>query len=350
MVDHVERRPGLRLRGHREDAHDDEAEVRDGREGDQPLDVLLTDRQQRPVDDPDQRQHQDRRGEGPGGVREQVEAVAQHREGADLVDHRRDQHRHARGGLAHGVRQPGVQRPERGLHREGEHEAEEQRVLGDRREVQLAAGQRPGDGRQVEGAVAAGADALLGGDHVEPDHRGQHDQSAEQVVEQELDGRVGALLGVLALGAVAEAADEEVHRDEHGLEEHVEQEDVGGLEGEHHHRLDRQDQGEEALGPAAALEGAGVVGDRVGVVPGGQHHEGHQDRGEQDQHHRDAVDAQAVADAEVGDPRVRLGELVVRPAGGEADRDDDGQCQRRQRERQRDDLVEVASPGIGGGR
>src|ERR671932_129944 len=42
--------------------------------------------------------------------------------------------------------------------------------------------------------------------------------------------------GVLPARA-AERADEEVHRHEHGLEEDVEQKDVGGREDAHHHRL-----------------------------------------------------------------------------------------------------------------
>ena len=197
-------------------------------------------------------------GRGPlAGLREQLEAEAEHREGADLVDDRRDEHGDRGGGLLHGVGQPGVQRPQRRLHREGEEETEEQPAFGVRRHVERAA--RAGLGDLLEAEVP--------GDHIEADHRGQHDQTADQVVEQELHGRVrplrgGHLLAVL-VGTVPEAADEEVHRDEHGFEEDVEEKDVGGLEGEDHHRLDGQDQGEEALRrpPAAAprLQGVGVV-------------------------------------------------------------------------------------------
>jgi len=49
VVDHVERRPGHALRGESEDADRDEAEVRDGRVGEQPLEVALPDREQRAV-------------------------------------------------------------------------------------------------------------------------------------------------------------------------------------------------------------------------------------------------------------------------------------------------------------
>ena len=75
---------------------------------------------------------------------------------------------------------------------------------------------------------------------VQRDHRDQHQQAAEQAVEQELHRRVLPL-------ADAEAPDHEVHRDQHGLEEDVEQEDVGGREDADHHRLEHQHQREVGL-------------------------------------------------------------------------------------------------------
>ena len=44
VVDHVEHRAGAGLRGEREDADADEAEVRDRGVGHQPLEIVLTDR------------------------------------------------------------------------------------------------------------------------------------------------------------------------------------------------------------------------------------------------------------------------------------------------------------------
>ena len=58
VVDHVEHRAGGRLGGEREDAQRDEAEVRDRGVGHQPLHVALAHRQQRGVEDADDRQHQ----------------------------------------------------------------------------------------------------------------------------------------------------------------------------------------------------------------------------------------------------------------------------------------------------
>ena len=112
--------------------------------------------------------------------------------------------------------------------------------------------------------------------------RGEHEQPADQAVEQELDRRVRPLR------AAAEAADEEVHRDEHGLEEDVEQEDVGGGEDADHHRLEQQDQREVALDRGRSAPSASAS------CHAGEDHDGHEQRGHRDQHERDAVDADGV--------------------------------------------------------
>ena len=87
-----------------------------------------------------------------------------------------------------------------------------------------------------EGALAE----LAVAHHVQPDDGGQHDQPADQAVEEELHR------GVLPARA-AEAPDDEVHRDEHRLEEDVEEEDVGRGEDADHHRLEQQQPGEVGL-------------------------------------------------------------------------------------------------------
>ena len=83
-----------------------------------------------------------------------------------------------------------------------------------------------------------------------------------------------------------------------------------------------------------SLLGGLLVRWRVRVVPGGQDHHRHQHRGHGDQDQRDAVHAQRVVHAERRDPGVGLGELVVRPADLELDRDNDHHDERDQRERQ----------------
>ena len=62
--------------------------------------------------------------------------------------------------------------------------------------------------------------------------------------------------------APAEAADQEVHRDQDDLEEHVEQEDVGGQEQEQRAGLHRQHQGEEDAAVVLAAVAAGTVSRR----------------------------------------------------------------------------------------
>ena len=75
---------------------------------------------------------------------------------------------------------------------------------------------------------------------VQADHGGEHEQAADERVQEELHRRVLA-------ARAAEAADDEVHRHEHRLEEDVEQEDVGRGEDADHEELEQQDQPEEVL-------------------------------------------------------------------------------------------------------
>ena len=177
--------------------------------------------------------------------------------------------------------------------------------------------------------------------HVQRDDRDQHQQPAEQAVQQELDRRVLPL-------ADPEAADQEVHRDQHGLEEYVEQEHVGGGEDADHHRLEHQQQREVGLhpaprpGPRAGRQGAVGGGHRhavgrrwrVGVVPRRQHDHRHQHGGHPDQYQPDAVHADRVVHAELRDPLVGLGELELRAIGLEGHHHGDGQAQRDQAEHQ----------------
>jgi hypothetical protein len=148
---------------------------------------------------------------------------------------------------------------------------------------------------------------------LDADHRREHDQPAEQVVQQELHGRFRRRGGgdIGPGSPSSEAADQEVHRDEHGFEEHVEQQHVEGDQGDQHHRLDGQHQRDVGVGGALA---------RAGVVPAGDQQQRHQHRGQQHQHQRDAVQTQGVAGAESRYPPMGFDELIVRSAGAEADR------------------------------
>ena len=158
------------------------------------------------------------RGEPVRGLREQPEAVAQEAEGADLVEHADEQHGATDRRLGRGIWQPGVERPQRRLDGERDEEAEEQPALVVACQVQVLQ-------RGVEHRVAA--------DHVEADHGTEHEQPAEKAVQQELQRRVRR-------PRRARAADDEVHRDQHGFEEDVEQEDVGRREDADEQRLHRR--------------------------------------------------------------------------------------------------------------
>ena len=287
---------------------------------DQPQHVVLADGDQGAVDDRDQRQGDDERGGPLRRVGEQPEAVAQHRVGADLVEDADQQHAGAGRGLPGGVGQPGVHREQRRLDREREEEAREQPLL--RVGVDVDLGELAEQVRRVAGVRGHG---------VEADDRGQHDEATGQLEDQELDR------GLLPAHA-SEVADQEVARDERGLEEHVEQEDVGRHEHTQRGRLESQGPGEERLGVPL-----------VGVEPRGTDDDRHEHRGQQHQHQAQAVDAEGVVGAEDVDPLVGLGELEAAVSvvlGGHHAR----QHQRQQREAQSDLLRPrlVALVGHGG--
>ena len=127
---------------------------------------------------------------------------------------------------------------------------------------------------------------LLPGRDVQADQRGQHEQTAEQRVQEELHGRVRT-------AHATERPDEEVHRDEHDLEHHVEQEDVRGGEDAGHGGLQHEDQRQIAADGAPS---------RQFLLPRCADDDGHQDRDERDHHQRDAIQAQREVDAEARDP------------------------------------------------
>ncbi len=176
---------------------------------------------------------------------------------------------------------------------------------------------------------------------VQRDHGDEHQQPAEQAVQQELDRRVLAL-------ADAVTSDHEVHRDEHGLEEDVEQEDVGRGEDADHHRLQHEQQREVGLHAAPRRLLAGRARAAFGVVPRGEHHDRHQHGRHQDEDQRDAVHADRVVHAELRYPLVGLGELEIGTARGEAERHRDRDRERDQRDHQRYALDELVPPALRG--
>ena len=195
---------------------------------------------------------------------------------AAQLQHDRGQHDGATGGRFHvGVGQPGVHRPHRHLHGKRREEGTEQQRLRRERQRQLVPSQ------DVEAATR-----LV----VQVDQRDQHQQRAEQRVQEELEGSVHAT-------RTAPDPDDDVHRDQRGLEEHVEQHAVERRE--HADHQTRQDQ-----------EGAVVLVRTVfNDFPASQHHDDRDEGGQGHEPHRDAIDTQVVEHIEALDPAGFLDEL-----------------------------------------
>jgi hypothetical protein len=168
-----------------------------------------------------------------------------------------------------------MHRPHRHLDREGHEHREEHQHLGRERERQAVVVE------DLEAAVAL---------HVQVDEGRQHQQRTHQRVEEELDR------GVHAVGPAPDPDDEE-HRDQHRLEEDVEQ--------------DRVERAEDAVDePRLDQEGTQVLADLVGDhFPMRHDHQHGHEAVQEDQRHRDAVGAQVVVHVEACDPGRVLDEL-----------------------------------------
>ena len=254
--------------------------MRNRRIGHQLLHVLLHQRHQTHIHNGDQRQrdHQPRivvRGIGRDRQREAQETI-----GTEL-QHDRGQH----GGTASGrlhvhIRQPGVHRPHRHLDREGCKEGKEQQGLLRQAKRQLVPG----------GEVEASCRLV-----VQEDQRDQHQQRAEQGVQKELERCVN-------LVRPAPDADDQVHRNQRGFKEHVEQHAVDGAEHADHQAAEDQ-------------ESAHVLVHALGDhLPGRDHHDHVDERSQQHEPQRNSVNPQVVIDVETFDPRALFDELHRRRA------------------------------------
>ena len=238
-----------------------EAHVADGGVGHQLLDVALHHGHQRTVDDGDDAQQRQGLGIVHGRIGKHGDGEADEAIAAELQQHAGQDHRTRRGRLDVGVRQPGVQGEQRHLDGEGHGEGEEEPALD-------TEGQRRGRRSHHCRVEAAGLAR-----QVEEGH--QPEQRTSEGVEEELGGSVAALIA-------APDPDHEVHRDEHGFPEQVEEEQVLGHEGPQHAGLQQEEQGSE--GTDAVLQ----------AVPGAEHGEGHQKGREQHQPEVQAVHAEGV--------------------------------------------------------
>ncbi len=261
----------------------DEAHVRDGRVRDDAFQVGLHRGDDRAVDDADHREHEQDRREVDRRLREQLERETQQAVGAHLQDHARQHHRTRGRRLGVHQRQPRVEREQRCLDRERGHEAEEQQHLG-------GAGESVpiGEYLEVEGQVT-GVGLV---DETERERRREQERGTERGVQEELHRRVLALRAPPSL-------DEEVHRDEHQLPEHEEQDQVERQEDAHDRPLEEEEPRHIGLHPV------------LDVALGREQTEREQQRGDDDHEDADPVDTDDVTDPERGDPSLVLDELEV---------------------------------------
>ena len=129
------------------------------------------------------------------------------------------------------------------------------------------------------------------------DDADEHQEGSDESVEHELQRRPARA------GTLAVQPQQEIGGDQHRLPEHVEEDQVGG----HEHARQAPRHGEHQPDKAARARSHRSGRDR------NHGQEGVQD----DEPEADAVDAEAVEDAELRDPRQLLGELEPAVAGGE---------------------------------
>src|ERR1035438_9673765 len=234
----------------------------------------------RAVDDADDGKRDDPRSVAPRLVGKESQIEAQQAVGAHLQQHTCQQHRTRSGSFHVRVGQPGVQREQRHLHGEGDKEAEEQPERGVLESCHLA---RLNLALDVDEIKCSG----LG---VQPDHRRQHKHRRDHGVQEELHGSVN-------FPSMPVHADDQRHGNQRGFPEEIEEEQVERNEDADHRGLEHRHKDEKFLHPVA--DG----------VPRDEHAHRHQEGGQDDQPHGDAIDAKVIVDVGVGNPGDVLLEL-----------------------------------------
>ena len=124
MTDHLQHGSTDPQSIHSPDAEQHEAHVTDGTAGDPTLDVVLGEGVQGAINDVDDAEDHQGRGQGEMGVRQHLHVETQQGIAAHLQQHSRQQHRDRGVGFAVGIRQPGVQGEHRQFHAEAHQESE----------------------------------------------------------------------------------------------------------------------------------------------------------------------------------------------------------------------------------
>jgi hypothetical protein len=227
-----------------------------------------------------------------GRVREQRDSEPDQPVRPELEHDAGEDHRARGRRLGVGVGEPGVEREHRDLDREGEEEREERGQLEGRREAARRVRREGAELREVEGAdPRTGVRGLVG--EAGRQDRHEHEQRADEGVQDELDRRVDAV-------AAAPDPDDQVHRDEHDLPEDVEQEQV--QREEHADQADLEDEERDHVFLDPRLDRLEA---REDADPG-------QGRRQDDERGGQAIDAELVLDAEQRDPVGGLDVLEAR--------------------------------------
>ncbi len=148
---------------------------------------------------------------------------------------------------------------------------------------------------------------------VHRDHGNQHQDGPEEGVEEELERSIDAVLA-------APDADDQEHRDQASLKEHIEQHQIQRAEHAEHQGFQQQKRDHVVLDPRLHRP-AGGDGDR------------HQEGGQHDEQDRNPVDAHLVVQAQ--NPRLVLNELKPGVAGVEPFQQKQRQHQTEHRGKQR---------------
>ncbi len=284
----------------------DKAEVAHRRVGHELFHVRLHHRDQGAVDDADHGQNRQVRRKLARRLGEERKRKAQQAVRAHLQEHAGQNHRPRGWRFDVSVGQPGVERKQRHLDRKRERERQEQPGLQGRRDVHRD------EIRQVEARHAGDRLVVVRN----PEDRDQHQHAAGHGVEDELHGGVDATL-------VSPDADEEIHRNQHRVPEEIEEEEIERQEHADHRRFEREHE-------EGKLAHSGL--DRL---PRTEERDRCQEGGQDDEEQADAVDPEVIGNAELGQPRVPLDELIVGARGVELRPHDEADDERHERNAER---------------
>jgi hypothetical protein len=158
--------------------------------------------------------------------------------------------------------------------------------------------------------------------------RNEHEHAAGHRIQHELDGCVDTLV-------VAPDSYEEIHGDEHGIPEHVEEKQVEGDEHADHRGFEHQHEHRKLFHLA------------IDRAPRRQQRDRREKAGQHDQQQTDAVDAEVIVDAERRNPRISLHELELGRGTVETRPHEHGDRKRRNRNRERQPANHAVASAVG---